>query len=103
MLLDPSPNFSFWVFNKGFISNHLCSFLFQMSNSNNNNASGSNSSGSFSLMNLYGRVIFDGSNFNDWIHNIRMVTHYEDKEYVLDEKLKEINVNTASTEEITAF
>ena len=69
----------------------------------NNNAFGSNSSGSFSLMNLCGRVIFDGSNFNDWIRNIRMVTHYEDKEYVLDEKLKEININTASAKEIAVF
>nr|KAJ0208306.1 hypothetical protein LSAT_V11C500292640 [Lactuca sativa] len=69
----------------------------------NNNASGLNSSGSFSLMNLCVRVIFDGSNFNGWIRNIRMVTRYKEKEYVLDEKLKEINLNTASVEEIAAF
>ena len=54
----------------------------------NNNTFGSTPSGSFSLMNLCGKVIFDGSNFNDWIRNIRMVTRYEDKEYVLDKELK---------------
>ena len=53
---------------------------FQMSS--NNATLGSNPTGSFSLMNLCGRVIFDGSNFMDWIRNIRMVTRYEDKEYV---------------------
>ncbi|KAL7597476.1 hypothetical protein Lser_V15G30016 [Lactuca serriola] len=74
-----------------------------MSNSNNNNASGSTSSGSFSLMNLCGRVIFDRSNFNDWIYNIRMVTRYKDKEYVLDKELKEVNINIATPEEIAAF
>ena len=67
-----------------------------MSTSNNNNASGSTPSGSFSLMNLCGRVIFDWSNFNDWIRNIRMVTCYEDQEYFLDKELKEVNVNTAT-------
>jgi len=32
-----------------------------------------------------------------------MVTRYEDKEYVLKEKLKEININIVSVEEIAAF
>lgn len=75
----------------------------KMSTSNNNNASGSTSSGSFSLMNLCRRVIFDGSNFNDWIRNIRIVTCYEDKEYVLYKELKEVNIKTATPEEIAAF
>ena len=70
---------------------------------NNNNASGSSSSGSFSLMNLCGRVIFDGNNFNDWICNIKMVNRYEDKEYVLSKELKEVDMNTATPEEIAAF
>ena len=56
--------------------------------SSNNATPGSNPTGSFSLMNLCGRVIFDGSNFTDWIRNIRMVTRYENKEYVLDKELK---------------
>ena len=51
-------------------------------------------------MNLCGRVIFDGSNFNDWIENIIMVIRYEEKEYVLDKELKEIDVTTASPEQI---
>ena len=68
-----------------------------------NAASGSNPYGSFSLMNLCGRVIFDGSNFNDWIRNIRMVTRYEDKEYVLDKELKEIDEATATPEEVAEY
>ena len=68
-----------------------------------NTASGSNPSGSFSLMNLCGRVIFDGSNFNDWIRNIRMVTRYEVKEYVLDKELKEIDEATATPEEVAEY
>ena len=47
-------------------------------------------------MNLFGRVIFDGSNFMDWIRNIRMVTRYEDKGYVPDKELKEIDESTAT-------
>ena len=65
-----------------------------------NNASNPILSGSFSLMNLCGRVIFDGSKFNDWIRNIRMAIRYEDKEYVLDKELKEIDVITATPEQI---
>ena len=65
----------------------------------NNAASGSNPSGSFSLMNLCGKVTFDGSNFNEWIRNIRMITRYEDKEYVLNKELKENDEATATPEE----
>ncbi|CAH1423792.1 unnamed protein product [Lactuca virosa] len=71
--------------------------------SSNNKASGSNPIGSFSLMNLCGRVIFDGSNFMDWIRNIRMVTRYEDKEYVLDKELKELDESTATPEEVAEY
>ena len=71
--------------------------------SSNTNASGSNPTGSFSLMNLCGRVIFDGSNFMDWIRNIRMVTRYEDKEYVLDKELKELDESTVTPEKIAEF
>jgi len=78
----------------------LIFLLFQMSS---NNAAGSNPTGSFSLMNLCGKVIFDGSNFNEWIRNIRMITRYEDKEYVLDRELKVVNETTATPEELAEF
>ncbi|CAH1418758.1 unnamed protein product [Lactuca virosa] len=70
-----------------------------MSNANANN----NTSGSFSLMNLCQKVTFDGSNFNEWMRYIRMITRYEDKEYVLDEKLERINPEEATPEEMAAF
>lgn len=71
--------------------------------SSNNAASGSNPNGSFTIMNLCGKVTFDGSNFNEWIRNIRMITRYEDKEYVLDKELKEIDETTATPQEIAEF
>ena len=71
--------------------------------STSNTASNSIVSGSFSIMNLCGRVIFDGSNFNDWIRNIRMAILYEDKEYVLDKQLKEIDESTATTKQIVEY
>ncbi|CAH1436469.1 unnamed protein product [Lactuca virosa] len=71
--------------------------------SSNNTASRSNPTGSFSLMNLCRRVIFDGSNFMDWIRNIRMVTRYEYKEYVIDKEQKEIDESTATPQEIADF
>ena len=70
--------------------------------SSNNSTPGSNPTGSFSLMNLCGRVIFDGSNFTDWIRNIRMVTRYENKEYVLDKELK-VPEPTATPEELAEY
>ena len=54
-------------------------------------------------MNLCGRVIFDGLNFNDWIRNIHMDILYEDKEYVLDKELKEIDESTATPEQIVEY
>ncbi|KAL7601099.1 hypothetical protein Lser_V15G26807 [Lactuca serriola] len=74
-----------------------------MSGSNNASGSNSNSSSSFSLLNICGKVTFDGSNFNDWIRNIPMAFRYEEKEYVIDEKLKEIDETKASTEEIAEY
>ena len=68
-----------------------------------NTTTGSNPTGSFSLMNLCGKVTFDGSNFNEWIRNIRMITRYEDKEYVLDKELKVINESTATPEEVAEY
>ena len=67
------------------------------------NASGSNSSGSFTLMNFCGRVIFDGSNFNDWIRNTHMTLRYEDKEYVPEKELKEINEETTTPEQLAEY
>ena len=46
---------------------------------------------------------FDGSNFNEWMRYIRMITRYEDKEYVLDEKLEKIIPDVATPEELAAF
>ncbi|KAL7583171.1 hypothetical protein Lser_V15G43643 [Lactuca serriola] len=43
------------------------------------------------------------SNFNDWIQNIWMVTRYEDKEYVLDKEIKEVDKATATPEEIFEY
>ena len=71
--------------------------------STSNNASNLIPSGSFSLMNLCGRVIFDGSNFNDWIRNIRMAIRYEEKEYFHGKELKEIDEETATPKKLAKY
>ncbi|KAL7587694.1 hypothetical protein Lser_V15G37713 [Lactuca serriola] len=68
-----------------------------MSNANNVAAS------SFTLMSLCQKVTFDGTNFSEWIRYIRTIARYEDKEYVLDEKLEKINPEIATPAEITTF
>ena len=54
-------------------------------------------------MNLWWRGIFDGSNFNDWIRNIRIAIRYEEKEYVLDKELKEIHESNDTPEQIFEY
>ena len=54
-------------------------------------------------MSLCQKVTFDGTNFSEWIRYIRTIARYEDKEYVLDEKLEKINPEIATSAEMTAF
>ena len=68
-----------------------------MSNANNVAAN------SFTLMSLCQKVTFDGTNFSEWIRYIRTIARYEDKEYVLDEKLKKVNPEIATPEEMAVF
>ena len=71
--------------------------------STSNNVFGSSNNNSFSLLNICVRVTFDGSNFNDWICNIRMALHYEDKEYVIDNPLKVVDESKATPGEIAEY
>ena len=68
-----------------------------MSNANNAAAS------SFTLTSLFQKVTFDETNFIEWIRYIHTIARYEDKEYVLDEKLEKINPEIATPAEMTAF
>ena len=63
-----------------------------------NNASGS-SSNNFPLLNICSNVTFDGTNYNDWMWNIKMALCFEDKDYVLDKELLEIDETIATPEE----
>ena len=66
-----------------------------------NDSSGSSSSNhNFSLLNICSKVQLGGINYNDWMRNIKMALHFEDKEYVLERPLDEINEEKATPEEI---
>ena len=54
-------------------------------------------------MNICAMITFDGSNFNDWIRNIRMALRYEEKEYVLDKQLNEIDEAKSTPEHIVEY
>ena len=68
-----------------------------------NNASGSNSNNNtnhFLLLSICLKVTFDGSNYNDWICNIKMALRFEDKEYVIEKEINEIDETKATPEQI---
>ncbi|XP_023758608.1 uncharacterized protein LOC111907046 [Lactuca sativa] len=69
------------------------------SSSNNNN----NSLNTISLLSIYSKVTFDGTNFNDWMRNIRMTLRFDDKEYVLEKEMNEIDESKATPEEIVDY
>ncbi|XP_023743005.1 uncharacterized mitochondrial protein AtMg00810-like [Lactuca sativa] len=62
------------------------------SSSNNNN-------NKFLLLNICLRVTLDGTNYNDWMRNIKMALRFEDKEYVLEKELLEIDETKSTFEE----
>jgi hypothetical protein len=69
-----------------------------------NDASGSSSSNhNFSLLNICSKVTLDGTNYNDWMRNIKMALRFEDKEYVLDKELGEIDEEIATPEELATY
>ena len=61
------------------------------------------SSYNFSLLNICAKVVMDGSNYNDWMRNIKMALRFEDKEYVLEKELKELDESKATPEEYAAY
>ncbi|KAL7600497.1 hypothetical protein Lser_V15G27033 [Lactuca serriola] len=68
-----------------------------------NTSASSSSSHNFSLLNICSKVVMDGSNYNDWMCNIKMVLRFEDKEYVLEKELKELDESKATPEEYAAY
>ena len=48
-------------------------------------------------------VKLDGTNYNDWIRNIKIRHRFEDKEYVLKKPLDEIDETKATPEEVVAY
>ncbi|GJW88232.1 hypothetical protein Tco_0163572 [Tanacetum coccineum] len=55
----------------------------------------------FTLLSVLGRERLTGPNYMDWMRNIKFTLRYENKEYVLDEKIPTIN-DDSSQEEIEA-
>ena len=44
-----------------------------------------------------------GPNYLDWMHALRLTLRYENKEYILNEQIVEINQDNASPTEIDAY
>ena len=72
--------------------------------STSNDASSSSSSNhNFSLFNICTKVKLDGTNYNDWMWNIKMALCFEDKEYGLKRPLDEIDEEKVTPQEMAAF
>ncbi|KAI3780415.1 hypothetical protein L2E82_10396 [Cichorium intybus] len=54
-----------------------------------------------SILSLCSKVTLDGTNYNDWICNIKMALRFEHKEYVLETEL--VEPDTATPEEISSY
>ncbi|KAI3690901.1 hypothetical protein L2E82_49113 [Cichorium intybus] len=56
-----------------------------------------------SILSLCSKVQLNGTNYNDWIRNIKMALRYENKEYVLETELVDVDPETATPEEIASY
>ncbi|KAI3790954.1 hypothetical protein L2E82_04413 [Cichorium intybus] len=63
----------------------------------------SNSSNVTSILLLCSKVQLNGTNYNDWIRNIKMTLRFENKKYVLDTELVEVDPDTATPEEVASY
>ena len=64
------------------------------SSSNHNN---------FSLLSICSKVALDGTIYNDWVHNIKMSLWFENKEYVFEKELIEIDEEKATPKELASY
>ena len=62
-----------------------------------------NNTQSFSLRSVLEKDKLNGTNYADWIHNLRIVLRVEKKEDVLDTPLPEEPVDAAPAEKKTAY
>ena len=86
------------------IHNLIQTTFLQMSNQTDASVSSSTPSNhNFALLSICSKVTLDGTNYNDWLHNIKMALRFEDKEYVLEKPLDEIDEESATPEEIAAY
>ena len=65
-------------------------WYFGSSSSNNNN---------FSRLNINSKVHLDGTNYNNWMRNIKIALRFEDKVYFLEKPLDEIDKSKATPDE----
>ncbi|KAI3790891.1 hypothetical protein L2E82_04298 [Cichorium intybus] len=56
-----------------------------------------------SILSICSKVTLDGTSYNDWMRNIKMSLRFEDKEYVLEKELVEVDQETATPEECASF
>ena len=48
-------------------------------------------------------MTLDGTNYNEWMRNIKMALRFEENEYVLEKPLDEIHEEKATPEELVAY
>ncbi|KAI3505753.1 hypothetical protein L1887_27969 [Cichorium endivia] len=63
----------------------------------------SNNTNVTSILSLCSKLTLDGTNYNDWMRNIKMALRFENKEYVLDKELIEVGPDTTTPEEYASY
>jgi len=66
-------------------------------------SSSSTNQENFSMLSLCSKVTLDGSNYSEWLMNIKLALRFEDKEYVLDKEFKELDEAALSPEEYAEY
>ena len=66
-------------------------------------SSSSSNNNKFSLFNICSKVQLDATNYNDWMHNIKMTLRFKDKGYIRKRPLDVIDEEKATSEEMVAY
>ncbi|GKE11894.1 hypothetical protein Tco_1415445 [Tanacetum coccineum] len=87
---------------KNFIENEIDKDIMSTENAVNPPAPNPVHNLNFSLLLVLGRERLTGPNYMDWMRNLRFALRYENKEYVLDEKIHTIDYDDSTQKDIEA-
>ena len=57
----------------------------------------------FTLLSILSKEKLTGPNYMDYLRNLKMTLRYENKQYVLDNQVPDINKETATPEELAEY